>query len=121
MAKKKSHEEEIRSGLEKLRQLSLRPEESSADTVARLQQEIGKSREMDLGIVFSLGKIIDQKAVDALAAIEKRTIDKEVKKEVRRALFKLGQRGLAAPREEAAQSTPRSSFFSSAPETEAYM
>ena len=121
MAKKKSHEEEIRRGLGELQRSGLSLEEVSAETVARLQQCLGKRIEIDLAVVFTLGKIVDPAAVAALSAIEKTATDKNLKKEIRRSLFKLAQRGLAIPRlaeTNAARATP---VFTSAPGVEAYM
>lgn len=121
MAKKKSNEEEIRRGLEKLRQSRLDLEDASPNLITQLQQQIGNERETNLAVAFSLGKIADPKAVDALVEIEKQTTDKELKKEVRRSLFKLTQRGLALPREESTEAEPRAALFSSSPEAEGYM
>jgi hypothetical protein len=62
-----------------------------------LTEEFGQGREIDLAIIFILGKIADATAVQALASIDKQTPDKELKKEIRRSYFKLAQRGLAIP------------------------
>jgi hypothetical protein len=121
VAKKKSHEEEIRRGLEKLRQSGLALEDSSSNVIAQLQQQIGNEGETNLAVAFSLGKIVDPQAVDALIQIEKQTTDKELKKEIRRSLFKLTQRGLALPREESSETKPRAALFSPSPEAEGYM
>jgi hypothetical protein len=120
VAKKKSHEAEIRKGLEELRQSGLALEDPSPTLLAHLREEFGKSHARDLAVVFALGKIADAAAVEMLIEIEKQSSDKELKKEVRRSLFKLGQRGLVIPREEA----PRGGtapVFNRAPEIEAYM
>ncbi len=50
------------------------------ELVARLKEEFGKSRDIDLAVVFSLGKTYDPAASDALGDIERRTGDKDVKK-----------------------------------------
>ena len=121
MAKKKSNEEKIRRGLEELRRSGLSLDEASPALITRLQEFVGKGTEADLAVVFALGKIADPAAVKALAAIEKNSTDKEVKKEVRRSLFKLSQRGLAIPREENLEAKTAASLFARAPDVEAYL
>jgi hypothetical protein len=123
LAKKKSHEEGIRRGLEELQRSGLSLEEASAETVARLQEFFGKATEVDLAVVFALGKIAEPAAVSALTAIEKKVSEKEVKKEIRRSLFKLSQRGLVIPRAEnaAAATAPTFSALAPGPGIEAYM
>ncbi len=120
MAKNKSHEDEIKSGLATLRQLGVALDMPEPDLVSRLRTEFGKSRESDLAVIFSLGKVFDTTAVDALGEIERQTTDKDLKKEIKRSLFKLAQKGLAAPHEEAAATKPISLFEREA-EIEAYM
>jgi hypothetical protein len=121
LAKKKSHEEGIRKGLDELRRSGLVLEEASADAVARLQEFFGKDVETDLAVVFTLGKIADPAAVDALTALEKKAREKEVKKEIRRSLFKLSQRGLAIARPEETPAAGAAPLFTRAPDVEAYM
>ncbi len=121
MAKKKPHEEEIRRGLEELRRLGLPLDEASADLIPRLQEFIGKGAELDLAIVATLGKIADPAAVNALTAIEKSSTHKEVKKEIRRSLFKLSQRGVEISREEEHQAKAAASLFGRGPAAEGYM
>ena len=120
MAKKKSHEAEIRKGLEELRQAGLALEGAAPDVLRRLREELGKSHAKDLAVAFALGKIADAAAVEMLTEVEKESSDKELKKEVRRSLFKLGQRGLVIPREEAPQGGA-APVFNRTPEIEAYM
>ncbi len=121
MAKKKSHEEEIRRGLEELRRAELSLDEASPALATRLQEFFGKGTEVDLAVVFALGKIADPAAVNALAAIEKVATHKEVKKEIRRSLFKLSQRGLAIPREEQPEARAPAPLFARGPVAEGYM
>jgi hypothetical protein len=59
---KKFHEEEIRRGIEQLSQSGLKLDDGSPALVARLEEQLGKGRESDLAIVFSLGKIVDSAA-----------------------------------------------------------
>ncbi len=121
MAKKKSHEEKIRRGLEELRRSGLSLDEASSALITRLQEFIGKGMDLDLAVVFTLGKIADPAAVNALAEIAKKSTDKEVKKEIRRSQFKLSQRGLAIPREEALEAKTVTPLFARAPDVEAYL
>ena len=120
MAKKKSHEEEIRRGMDALRKIRIAPEERSAELVSQLEAELGKGRDTDLAVVFSLGRIADSAAVEALIRIEKGSADKELKKEARRSLFKLSQRGLEIPEEKSIEKVP-AAILSRAPDIEAYM
>jgi len=120
LAKNKSHEEEIKSGLATLRELSLAVDATAPDLVSRLKTQLGKGRESDLAVIFSLGKIFDAAAVEALGEIERQTRDKDLKKEIKRSRFKLAQKGLVAPQEETAQKKPVS-LFESESEIEAYM
>jgi hypothetical protein len=120
LAKKKSHEEEIRQGLVALRESGVALDASAPDLVPALKTLLGKGRDTDLAVIFSLGKIADPTAVETLAEIERQSSDKEIKKEVKRSLFKLGQRGLALPEEGAADKKP-ASLFEIAAEVEAYM
>ena len=121
MAKKKSHEEEIRKGLEELRESGFALDDASPAIVSHLREQVGKGWETDLAVVFSLGKIADPKAVEALAGMEKQTTNKDLKKEIRRSLFKLRQRGLALPQEEIIEPKSSTPLFSASPEIEAYM
>jgi hypothetical protein len=121
LAKNKFQEEQIHKGLEKLREAGLAIHSSAPDLVPQLKQHFGKERQIDLAVVFALGRIIDSTAVEALAEIEKQATDKETKKEIKRAFFKLGQRGLALPHEGSREDKPATAFFSRAADIEAYM
>jgi hypothetical protein len=121
LAKKKSQEEEVRRGLEELRHSGLTLDDFSPALVPRLEEQFRRGRETDLAIVFTLGKIADPAAVEALVRLEKQTSDKDYRKAIRRSLFKLTQRGLALPREEPRAPRPPSSLLSRSPDIEAYM
>ena len=121
MAKNKSHEEQIRKGLAKLRDAGLVIDASVPDLVPQLKQQFGKEQETDLAIVFALGKIPDSTAVEALAEIEQQTTAKETKKEIKRSFFKLAQRGLTVSHEEAVEKKPAAAFFGHVTDIEAYM
>jgi len=120
VAKKKSHEAEIQKGLDELRQSGLVFEDSSPALLPRLREELGNSHVRDLAVVFTLGKIADAASVELLIEIEKHSADKDLKKEIRRSLFKLGQRGLVIPLEETTQGRAAPAF-NRPPEIEAYM
>jgi hypothetical protein len=121
LAKNKSHEEQIRKGLDKLRDAGLAIDALAPDLVPQLKQQFGKEQETDLAIVFALGKIPDSTAVEALAEIEKQTTAKETKKEIKRSFFKLVQRGLTVSHEEAVEKRPATAFFGHVTDIEAYM
>ncbi|MGB7949389.1 MAG: hypothetical protein WCH75_17005 [Candidatus Binatia bacterium] len=118
MAKKKSPDDEVRRGLDELQRSGLSLDNFSAALVPRLEEQIGRGRETDLAIIFALGKIADPSAVEALVRIEKQSPVKDLRKAVRRSLFKLTQRGLTLPSEEP---RPPGSLLGGSPEIEAYM
>ncbi len=121
MTKKKFHDDEIQRGLEELRRSGLAIGEASPSLVSQLRQWLGKGREVDLAIVFVLGRIPDAASVDALVAVEKSAADKELRKEVKRSLFKLSQRGFALPKEKGTETKSAGQLFSRSSEVEAYM
>jgi hypothetical protein len=121
LAKNKSQEEQIRKGLDKLRDAGVAIEASTPDLVPQLKQQFGKGQEIDLAVVFALGKILDSTALEALAEIEKQATAKETKKEIKRSFFKLAQRGLTISHEEAVDNKPAAGFFSHVTDIEAYM
>ncbi|MBI1997677.1 MAG: hypothetical protein HYS66_14575 [Deltaproteobacteria bacterium] len=120
MAKKKSHEEAIRRGIEQLRQSGLAIDDISPALIPPLREQMDKGKDTALAVVFALGKISDAAAVETLKAIERESADKEVKREVKRSFFKLAQRGLVVPKEEPPEATA-AAVFTRAPEIEAYM
>jgi hypothetical protein len=120
LAKSISHEEEIRAGLRSLRALGITIDAPAPDLVPRLKTQIGKGRETDLAIIFSLGKIFDMTSAEALSEIDRQITGKELKKEIKRSRFKLAQKGLVAPQEEAAEKNT-ASLFERAADVEAYM
>jgi len=121
LAKKKSHEEQIRRGLVVLRDSGIAVDAPGPDLVPRLKAEFGKARETDLAVVFVLGKISEAAALDTLGEIDRRTSDKDVRKEIKRALFKLSQKGFTAPEEKSEATKAAAPLFGAEPEIEAYM
>ena len=120
MAKNKSHEDEIRSGLAALRNFGVVADAPAPDLVPQLKTQLGKGRETDLAVIFSLGKILDPAALEALGEIDRQTADKDLKKEIKRSRFKLSQKGLVAPQEPAADKKP-AAIFERVSDVEAYM
>ena len=110
MAKNKSHEDEIKAGLAALRNFGVAVDAPAPDLVPQLKTQFGKGRETDLAVIFSLGKIFDPAAVEALGEIDRQTTDKDLKKEIKRSRFKLAQKGLVAPQEKAADTKPAAIF-----------
>ncbi len=121
MAKHKSHEEEIRSGLAALRESGVALDAPAQDLVPRLIAEFGKGRATDLAVVFALGRIFDAASLDALVELDRQVSDKETKKEIKRALFKLSQKGFTAPEQSREESKPAAPLFGTDREIEAYM
>ncbi len=121
MAKNKSHEEQIRKGLAALKEFGIALDAPGPDLVTRLVTEFGKNKDTDLAVIFALGKIFDPAALDALVEIDRGKSDKEVKKEIKRSLFKLAQRGFDIPQQQAGEPKPAAPLFSHGQDIEAYM
>jgi hypothetical protein len=121
LASKKQPEEKIRIGLEQLRQSGIPLEDLSPSLIPRLRERLGQRRETDLAVIFCLGKIPDNAAVELLGEVEKGAADKELRKEARRSLFKLGQRGVAVPQKDDQRPAGTVPLFSHTPSVEAYM
>lgn len=120
MAKKKSHEEAMRRGIEQLRRSGLAIDDASPALIPRLREQVDKGKESALAAVFTLGKIADSAALETLKVIEREAADREVKREVKRSLFKLAQRGLPPPKEEPPEAAAKA-VMARAPEVEAYI
>jgi hypothetical protein len=121
LAKKKSPDEEIRRGLEALQQAGLSLDNAGAAILPRLEEEFGKGEHTDLAIVFALGKIADPAAVATLLRLEKEARDKNLKKEIRRSLFKLSQKGLTIPEGKSGEEKPPTPTLARTSDIEAYM
>jgi hypothetical protein len=120
LAKKKNVDATIRQGHDDLIKLGVDFDAAAPELVGKLKNQFGKGRETDLAVIFSLGKVSDAAAVEALCAIEGGTADKEIRKEIKRALFKLGQRGYALP-QPAKETKSAAPLFTHGPDIEAYM
>jgi hypothetical protein len=121
LAKKKSADEEIRRGLEALQQAGLTFDNAGTAIVPSLEQEFGKAEHTDLAIAFVLGKIGDPAAVTTLLRIEKEARDKNLKKEIRRSLFKLSQKGVTIPEDKSGEEKPPIFTLARTSDIEAYM
>jgi hypothetical protein len=121
LANKKHTAEKIRSGLEQLRQSGIPLDDFSASAVPRLRQQLHKGDESDLAVAYLLGKIPELAALQMLSEVEQGAANKELRKEARRSIFKLGQRGLALSREPEQTPTRPDPLFSHGPTIEAYM
>ncbi len=121
LAKQDVRQKSLRKGLEFLRSEGISVEDPSSAAVGALKGHFGTGKEMDLALVYLLGRITDPSALDALVFLEQGAANKEVKREVRRSLFKLGQKGLFPPRSEPAGKETEKPDFSLGPGLEAYL
>lgn len=101
MAKKEAREAALKRGLEDLQQAGFDRTAPAATSIEPLTRRLGENAAVDLAVAFLLGRVADPAAVDALIKIERGATAKDLKREARRSLFKLEQRGLPIPREDA--------------------
>lgn len=121
MSKKEFRQEAVRKGIEQLCNWGIATEDLSTTAVASLLAHFGKELETDLAIIFLLGRIPDQASLEGLTSLESKVTDKEIKKEIRRSLFKLAQKGLSAPLAGVAQVSAQKPILTLAPEIEGYL
>jgi hypothetical protein len=120
LAKQDWADERREKGLAALGAAGIAIDAPTVASVVSLKDAIGESPEADIAVVFLLGKIAAPESVELLRRVEKNANDKDVKKEIKRALFKLAQKGLVIgddPREE----KKPAALFERTPDTEAYM
>ena len=120
LAKNDSHEEQLKTGLTALAAAGIAVERPSPAVISRLREVWRKSREIDLAAIFLLGKIVSGEAAQLLREFDRDSTDKELKKEIKRSLFKLGQKGVVAPTQPAEDKTP-APVFEREGQIEAYM
>ncbi|MBI2348351.1 MAG: hypothetical protein HYV05_06800, partial [Deltaproteobacteria bacterium] len=120
MTKKKSHEEEIRRGVEELRRSGISVDDVSPALVAGLREQLGRGRETDLALVFLLGRVADNAAAEMLSVLGKGAADKDLQREIRRSLYKLAQKGIRPPASESAGKAVPRAVLGMAPEVEGY-
>ena len=120
MAKKHFHDAQLKKGLDGLGAEGIAVNAPTAAILPKLKGESGGAVERDLAVAFLLGKIAVKESLDLLREMEKSTADKEVRKEIKRALFKLTQKGVAVPEEAPAERKPVP-LFEHTPDIEAHM
>jgi hypothetical protein len=75
-------------------------------TVADLMPYAGRSAAGDIAIAHRLGAIAEAGSVEALQRLERESNDREVRKAVKRALYRLEQRGVKVPAAPVTPATP---------------
>lgn len=120
MAKKDSHDEQLKQGLAALADAGIAVDSPSAALLAPLRGQWGKSAAGDLAAVYLLGKIATADAAALLTELGRSAADKEINKEIKRSLFKLGQKGIAVVHDEPTEKKP-APWFAREAEIEAYM
>ena len=121
MARQNTREKALRSGLKALRNEGLETESPDATMVEPLVRCFGAEPAASLAAAHVLGRIRDVAAVDALRQLEQRAGSKEVRREVRRSLFKLAQGGLVPAEAEESRPAEAGANFSLAPEIEGFL
>ena len=121
MARQNARQMTIRSGLKGLRNEGLETESPDATMVEPLLQRFGADLAASLAVACVLGRIRDAAAVEALKSLEERAGSKEIRREIRRSLFKLAQGGLGPAEAEAPRTEEAGANFSLAPEIEGYL
>ena len=121
MSKKDARQEALRKGIERLREWGVDTEIVSAAAVGSLTGHLGKGLDTDLAVVFLLGRIADPSAVEALTALERSASEKDTRREARRSLFKLAQRGMSTPRAEDAGAASQRPQLKLGPEIKGYL
>ncbi len=120
MAKQDIRQRAIRRGQEELRKGGFPAGDPLVSAIDFLVFHFGTGKEMDLAVIFLLGRIVDPTAVEALTGLEPKAIDREVKREIRRSLFKLAQKGLVAPKGKEGLEKTETSVFGLGPKIEGY-
>lgn len=124
MAKQDVRQKIIRKGLEILCREGIPVEDPSVDTIESFQSRFGKGKEVDLALVFLLGRIVDPATIEALTGLEQKTADREVKREIRRSLYKLAQKGqkaLLSPVDNSGETKVEKPVFGLGPGLEGYL
>jgi hypothetical protein len=121
VSKKDARETEIKKGLERLGKSGIDTENVSAASLSSLTAHLGKDPDSDLAVAFLLGRVADPVAVAALTTLERSARAKEIKREARRSLFKLEQRGMNIARGEETRAAAPRPAFKLGPEIEGYI
>lgn len=120
LAKKDAHDEQLKRGLDALTRAGVAVDAPHSIVIDQLRGQWGKEAVVDLALVYLLGRIASAESAAVLRQFDAASADKEVKKEIKRALFKLSQRGIALPGEPAAEKKP-APLFERDGQIEAYM
>jgi hypothetical protein len=120
LAKKDLHDARLEKGLAALAAQGIAVDAPAPARIAALKNAMGASAETDIAAIFLLGKIAAAESLDALREIEINAADKDIKKEIKRAYFKLAQRGVAPAGETAVERKP-AALFERTTDIEAYM
>ena len=121
MARQNTRQQTIRSGLKRLRDEGLETESPDATMVEPLLQRFGADPAASLAVAHVLGRIRDAASVEALKSLVGRAGSKEIRREIRRSLFKLAQGGLVSAEPEEARAGEAGANFSLAPEIEGFL
>lgn len=111
----------LRNGLKTLRSEGLETESPDATMVRPLVRRFGSGPAASLAVAHVLGRIRAAAAVEALKSLDGRPGSKEVRREIRRSLFKLAQGGLMSAGPEAPEAGEARANFSLAPEIDGYL
>ncbi|MBM4298612.1 MAG: hypothetical protein FJ143_12815, partial [Deltaproteobacteria bacterium] len=120
MAKKDLHDARLEKGLAALAAQGVAVDAAAPARIAELKNAVGASADADIAAIFLLGKIAATESLNVLREIEKNAADKDVKKEIKRAYFKLAQKGVVPAEEAPVEKRPVALFERSA-DIEAYM
>src|SRR5512139_1257401 len=120
LAKHDFHDEQLKKGLGALAAAGVAVEPPNAVAIPQLRQLWRKSPETDMAVVFLLGKIPTIEAAQLMREFDQGLPDKDLKKEIKRSLFKLTQKGIAVPQEPAPETKP-APLFERETQIEAYM
>lgn len=121
MARQDKRQKALRSGLDALRRDGLETESPDAALVEPLLQRFGSDPDVSLAVVHVLGRIRDAASVAVLEGLEERAGSKEVRREIRRSLFRLAQGGVVSAEPRESESPGTGPNFSLAPEIEGYL
>jgi len=87
----------LQRGEQLLKEWDVATDADAAAAVGGLRAAMGRDPAADVAIASRLGALADPASVEALLRLENESADKRLHKEVRRALYRLEQRGLAIP------------------------
>lgn len=91
----------MQQGLAELETQGVSTQALSRDSVGLLKAHVGKGLASDIAVAGLLSRITDSSAIEALISMEQAASGKDLKKEIRRSLYKLRQKGLKVPAPEA--------------------